>query len=159
MCRRYFWQDPSRWILPIIWDLLISSGVMSIFRCCLQISTILSSVLFSSSSKIQIARKERRIDSFWTNDGRIFLKKTSNSPKVMIKCVEDIYSTINNINFVSVRFQLFLLFKNLILYLPVTEATNKLARTFMVDFTDYMRPVDIKDRHNPRWYQQVSYNR
>ena len=47
-------------------------------------------------SKIQIARKERRIDSFWTNDGRIFLKKTSNSPKVMIKCVEDIYSTINN---------------------------------------------------------------
>jgi hypothetical protein len=30
-----------------------------------------------------------------------------------------------------------------ILYLPVTEATNKLARTFMVDFTDYMRPVDI----------------
>jgi hypothetical protein len=44
---------------------------------------------------------------------------------------------------VSVRFQLFLLFKNLILYLPVTEATNKLARTFMVDFTDYMRPVDI----------------
>ena len=47
-------------------------------------------------SKIQIARKERRIDSFWTNDGRIFLKKTSNSPKVMIKCVEDIYATINN---------------------------------------------------------------
>jgi hypothetical protein len=59
-----------------------------------------------------------------SNDGRIFLKKTSNSPKVMIKCVEDIYA-------------------NLILYLPVTEATNKLARTFMVDFTDYMRPVDI----------------
>jgi hypothetical protein len=35
------------------------------------------------------------------------------------------------------------LFKNLILYLPVTEATNKLARTFVVDFTDYMRPLDI----------------
>jgi hypothetical protein len=30
----------------------------------------------------------------------------------------------------------FLLFKNVILYLPVTEATNKLARTFMVDFID-----------------------
>jgi hypothetical protein len=41
------------------------------------------------------------------------------------------------------RFQLFHLFKNLLLYLPVTEATNKLARSFMVDFTDYMRPVDI----------------
>jgi hypothetical protein len=27
--------------------------------------------------------------------------------------------------------------------LPVTEATNKLARTFMVDFTDYMRHVYI----------------
>jgi hypothetical protein len=25
----------------------------------------------------------------------------------------------------------------------VTEATNKLARIFMVDFADYMRPVDI----------------
>jgi hypothetical protein len=77
------WQEPSWWILPIIWDLLISSGVMSIFRCCLQISTILSSQLKSNAnkiyitedltkyrqqlvSKIQIARKERRIDSFWT---------------------------------------------------------------------------------------------
>jgi general stress protein 26 len=48
------------------------------------------------ASKIQIARKERKIDSFWTYDGQIFLKKTSNSPKVMIKCVEDIYSAINN---------------------------------------------------------------
>jgi hypothetical protein len=35
------------------------------------------------------------------------------------------------------------LFKNLFLYLPVTEATTTLARAFMVDFTDYMRPVDI----------------
>jgi hypothetical protein len=44
---------------------------------------------------------------------------------------------------VDIEELLFLLFKNLILYLPVTEATNKLARSFMVDFTDYMRPVDI----------------
>lgn len=47
-------------------------------------------------SKIQIARKERKIESFWTNDGRLFLKKTSNSPKVLIKCVEDINYAINN---------------------------------------------------------------
>ena len=43
-------------------------------------------------SKIQIAR----IESFWTNDGENVLKKTSNSPKVMGQCFEDIYSEINN---------------------------------------------------------------
>jgi hypothetical protein len=105
---------------------------MSIFRCCLQISTILSSVLFISSlvigtqkkqlksnankiyitqdltryiqqlvSKIQIARKERRIDSFWTNDGRIFLKKTSSEVMSIFRCCLQISTILSSVLFSS----------------------------------------------------------
>ncbi|KAH3798743.1 hypothetical protein DPMN_152346 [Dreissena polymorpha] len=38
--------------------------------------------------KLSEARKSKRIDSYWTNDGRIFYKKTLNGPKTLVESLE-----------------------------------------------------------------------
>ena len=40
-------------------------------------------------TEISKAKRSGRVKSFWTNDGRIFLKLTENGPKHLIKCHED----------------------------------------------------------------------
>jgi hypothetical protein len=46
--------------------------------------------------KLNTQKRDNKIHSFWTFDGRIFAKKDANGRKQFIKCVQDIDNLINS---------------------------------------------------------------
>jgi len=46
--------------------------------------------------ELNAQKRENKIHSFWTFDGRIFAKKETNSRKQFIKCVQDIDDLIHS---------------------------------------------------------------